>query len=331
MRSSTSNSDPVSRHALWRGEVKALAVALLALLALEWHARDLASRPIWDRLLLRDLPANAKALDEKPGTSVVMLGNSLTRNGYDFDQLAREMPQYSSSPPNVLNMAMYGSSLVEWQYVFKNNFIETGYPPDIAIVNCSPGAVQDRSRHELRCDWLAIETKWSDAPSLLLHDFKDVGLFGDYAVSKASSAFAQRWDLRTNFLSKYIAHYVEGTTWVNDQANLAAMAQERRDVASAEQHQTYNTLKRFLALAGSHQVRVIVVALPVKDRYTVDPELVRTVEAAGHRFWDLTYLSPELQGGFEPDGWHMNKIGQERFTRAMAKLLPDAVEVAKAR
>ena len=314
-----------ARHKSYASELKAIGIALLALLLLEGYARLKAQNPAWDYQRLRDIPRETQAATNDPARpTVVLLGNSLTRNGYDLPTLLANLPPMPDGRPplQVVNAALYGATMNEWYYVLKTKILSASRPPKAVVLNLSPGVAVDRAPGQLRVGWLAAETDWHDLPELAREDFRSFETSAEYATSRLSIAYAQRWDLRAGFLFNLIPAYADGAKWINDHGAADAV----RDQSAAAPQPTYQTLRRIFDLAKAHDVRVIVLAMPVRDPYPLDPRLIELTHAAGQIFLDCRAAPGLSKPSYEPDGWHMTPAGAKIFSRWVAPRMGQALE-----
>jgi len=85
---------------------------------------------------------------------------------------------------------------------------------------------------------------------------------------------------------------------------------------------TYERLERLIAITDSHNVQVVIVALPVPDEYDVDPGLVELASKREIQMIDARHIDG-IENEMFPDGPHMNSIAAEHFSHDVgAKLAP---------
>lgn len=82
----------------------------------------------------------------------------------------------------------------------------------------------------------------------------------------------------------------------------------------------YTRLKRFLAEVDTRSVRVVFVATPVRDPYTLDPELRAILKEQGAELID-TRPVPGLTPEVFDDALHLSPKGAVIYSRALAKKL----------
>jgi len=317
----------------FKTELKVFATAAVLLAAAQtWQYFHFhATHP--EAKLLTSLPAMAEDLSKEPGTHVVLLGNSLTKNGYDMPLLKDELHAAGRDDLHIENAAFYGSNPMEWYYVFDRNFVRTGHPPDYIVINMSPSGIADELPQGYRIGWLAQETRWADVPQVLGTDLRDVEIGGQYLQARVSMPYATRWDIRIEVLSHLIPPYKAGMEWVNQAAKLQAKtgagAKEapppldssgRPPAFAALPNPPYGLITRMLERARESHVRVILVAMPARDFETVDANLMKLLAAHDVTFIDGRNFPGQVPELFEPDGWHLQvETGGKLFTKFMAK------------
>ena len=302
-------------------ELKALAVVVLALLAVEAWAR--LRPPRWDRETIASFPAEARRLSAQPAPRVVLLGNSLTVNFYDTGLIHREMAAAGAEPVEFFNAGLHTSSLFEWHYVLRSQFVGKVRRPMVAVINLSPGAAQDGDASGIRLSWLAEETRWSDVPALALDLPPEQ--FGGYLHAKLLKTPISRNDLHFATLGHLSPNWWGGKTWVNGTLHRAARErwEAQFDATHPRPAPTYERLRRLLRLGRDNGIPIVVVALPVSFHYDLDPQIERTVRDAGMTFLDLRD-DPGLRIPVEHyhDEWHLKSQGVEIYSRFVARRFP---------
>jgi hypothetical protein len=305
-------------------EFKAIAVAVLALLAVEAWARF---RPMkWDQARIAAFPAEAARLSAQPAPRVILLGNSLTWNFYDTKLIHREMAAAGAEPVEFFNAGLHTSGLVEWQYVLKSRFIGKVRPPMVAVINLSPGAAQDGDASGIRLSWLAEEIGWADLPALALDLPPEQ--FGGVLHCKLLKTPISRTDLHFATIGHLSPNWWGGRTWVN--GTLHRASRERREAQFDAAHPlpppTYERFGRLLRMGRENGVPIVVVALPVSFHYDLDPQIERVVREHGMTFLDLRH-DPALKipVGHYHDEWHLKIEGVEIYSSFVARKFPELI------
>lgn len=305
----------------FRTEFKVILVALLVVGALElqkrWHVAHAGGEPA----LLRDFPRMADDLAQQGGQSVILLGNSLTQNGYDMPLLKQELDSAGHGDLHVAKVAVTGSSPIEWYHNYDRNFAARGKSPTAIVVNMSPSGIFDTLPAGYRVGWLANETTWSDVPEVLFKDLQNVEVGGQYLQARVSMLYASRWDTRVGILHQFVPNLMAGMNWVNAGQRGAAPT-GAASVKSPPKPKTYSLLSRMLELARRNRTRVVLVAMPAREGYELEPELLDLIQKDDNvTLLDCRSVPALSADGFE-DGWHLNPQGAKVFTRHMAELLP---------
>ena len=332
MRSSTSSSEPAVQAAdakagegrpprrVLREEVKVFAVVVVLLGILEVCQRLYFFHSHAEAALLRDFPAMADRLDAQGGTSMILLGNSLTQNGYDMALLKARLVETGHGDLHVEKTALSGSHPSEWYHILERDFVRRGRPPTAIVINMSPSGITDDLPAGYRIGWLAHETDLRDVPAVLFKDLRSVEIGGQYLLARVSMLYATRWDIRTGVLTDVIPHVPEGMKWVNN-AELVARA-AAREKAGEPPAGTYELFTRMLELARASGVKVILVSMPAREKYRIAPELLDLLRAHEVRLVDGREAAVPAEG-FE-DAWHLNPEGAKVFTEFMVRKLPEA-------
>jgi len=169
-----------------------------------------------------------------------------------------------------------------------------------------------------RVGWLANETDWRDVPEVLLEDLRDIETNGQYLQARVSMLYADRWDIRIGLLYQLDHNLWPGITWVNS-AQLTAKSKPVQAPPA-----TYSVLTRMLELARVNHALTILVAMPARERYSIEPELAEILKQYKVPILDSRTI-PGLTAGDFQDGWHLNPKGAKIFTVYMADQLAAAI------
>jgi hypothetical protein len=300
----------------FRTELKVLLVVAVLIGTLEICVRMQFARFGDDAALLRNFPALADKLASQPGTSMLLLGNSLTQTGYDLPLLNKCLQDQGDGDLHVESIALSGSNPIEWYHNFARNFVQRGKPPNVIVIGMSPSGIYDDLPAGYRIGWLANETAWQDVPEVLFDDLHNFEVGGQYLMARVSMLYAIRWDLRVGLVSSMVPHTQEGMEWVN-----SGQPKPKVQPGALPPPKTYSLLTRLLELARANHVHVILVAMPARESYEIEPGMPPLLKA-----YDVTFLDcravPGLTTQDFKDGWHLTPEGARIFTPYMAKLLP---------
>jgi hypothetical protein len=306
----------------FKTELKVILVVLVVMGLAE--LRELwsnAHRP-YEAKLLRDFPAMADQLTAQKGTRVVLLGNSLTQVGYVMPLLKSQMDANGFGDVHVLNISQTGSAPAEWYHNFARLLVRRGDVPDAVVVNMSPNGIADAPPLGYRIGWLAQETDWQDVPEVLGKDLDDVEVDGQYLMARISPLYADRWDVRFETLWHVVPEIKLGMAWVNS-AQLTVVKSSHAPVMKPP---THSLLLRLLALARANHTRVIVVAMPAREPYEIDPAVPAILKTDNNAVLMDCRFIPGITPVDFSDGWHLNADGAAIFTRYMATKLPVTVK-----
>jgi hypothetical protein len=300
-------------------EWKVIAMVFIVIGMLEvLQLRDPRRRGI-EGALMRHFPVVADELKIQSGTHVILLGNSLTQNGYDMPLLRSLLVRQGDGNLHVEKVALTGSSPIEWYHLLANCFVSRGKSPDVIVINMSPTGIADAVPAGYRIGWLANETTWHDVPEVLLDDLDDIEVDGQYLQARVSPLYADRWDIRVGILWRVDHDLWDGMRWVNAGQSMGSGPSGQARAA------TSSLLKRMLELSKSQHIKVILVAMPAREGYVVDPTVQNLLKKYGADFLDCR-MNPRLRSKDFEDGWHLNPQGATLFTTYMAGKLPRVID-----
>jgi len=297
-------------------EWKVLMVVAVGLAVGELGMRAIETRLSIDVDHLKNFPAIAQALREDAAPDelrVLFLGNSLTRLGVDQD-VFKQSAEVDGRKIHTAKMNPDNTALAEWYYAFGNFFADPQRAPDVLIVGFEGGHLRDHpSRHPARlAHYYCDANDWQDLRQFDLHGFEDAA---GYWLARWSAMYSNRDRVERRLLDELIPGYRDGMQIVNQRQSAEA------DQQTAIQRPTYHRLREFIARAREHGVRVILAAMPIADRYELDPELLDVVDETGIELVDCRDV-PGIRPEMFPDGIHMTPEAAERYSRYLASVLP---------
>ena len=299
----------------FKTELKVFLVVLVIVGSLEMRERFRTPRPDSEADMVRHFPMVADNLVSQPGISMVLLGNSLAQNGYDMPLLRTQLESQGNGNLHVEKIAQAGSSPIEWYHNFAVNFVQRGKIPNVIVISMSPSGICDALPAGYRVGWLANETGWGDVHEVLFEDLKNFEVGGQYLQARVSKLYADRWDIRVGVMYKLDRDLWDGMTWINN-------GQPALKVVSGKSAMPcYSLLSRMLEMALDNKVQVILVAMPAREGYPIDPGLFAILQKYGATFLDCRII-PGLTATCFKDGWHLNSQGATIFTTYMARALP---------
>lgn len=289
-----------------------IALVLLVLAGCELFVRRSERSLSRDVQHIRGIPETARELAEGGGLRVLFLGNSMLRSGVEEPLLEEELRAQGVGPLRIWRVFPDATGLVDWYYAFKRYFVGPRRLPDVLVVCFAARDLEDGRRGQA---WRLAQyyTAPEDFPEVFDRDLRDFDTRAEFSLSYVSAAFANRTRAQTRLLDGIIPYYRETAQQIN-------RAQQQAPPGHAADSPSYERLERFINLAKWQGVRVIFLAMPLREEYTLDPQLRKTIEAAG-----ITLIDGRLVRGlgaetFE-DEMHLNGDGAEIYTRFLARQL----------
>ncbi|MFG0336296.1 MAG: hypothetical protein ACF8TS_23300, partial [Maioricimonas sp. JB049] len=297
-------------------EWKVLLVVAVGLAAGELGMRAIETRLSIDVDHLKSFRTIAQALREEADPDearVLFLGNSLTRLGVD-QQVFEQFAEADGWKIHTAKMNPDNTALAEWYYAYGNFFADPERAPDVLIVGFEGGHLRDHpSRHPARlAHYYCDANDWQDLRQFDLFGFEDAAGFW---LARWSAMYSNRDRIERRLLDELIPGYRDGMQIVNERQTADAEA------AALQSRPTYRRLREFIAMARAHDVRVILAAMPIAERYELDPELLEAIDGTGVDLVDCRTV-PGIVPDMFPDGIHMTPEAAERYSRYLAGALP---------
>lgn len=283
-------------------------MALIVLVACEMIVRVFEKRLSVDA----KMPELSKRLAEGQGRLVLVLGNSLVRDGVDPNILEAEMRAQGVGPVHIERAYMMNTIVNDWYYAFKHHFVDAGRLPGVLVICFSNNHLDDALiQRPLVARYYSGPR---DIPQIFSEDVKDFDGRVEFLLSAWSASFTHRTNVERRALDTVIPHYRESATRINN-----ALIDEA--IKRAHDYQpTYRRLEQFIRMAENHGVRVVLVAMPVESPYEINPQIKRVVETTGASFIDSRSTEGLSKESFV-DGMHMNRDGAAIYSQALARQL----------
>ena len=321
--------------------LKSLAVVIVCLLCIELLIRSVEPKLSKDVASIREFPSIAAAiqLQKTAGSQTILfLGNSLTRHGINSDLIASELNRDITAGSQgqvdrsqrlarrfaVSRAVADGTGLPEWYYAFKHFFADAGQTPDTVVIGFE-GRHGGHIGDDRMADVAQIGRFFcgvSDVPDVIHQETQSFDTACDVVLGKVLATYASRERIGRRLLDAVIPHYRDTSNRMNDAMHVPDEAQTSSTASSLSDADNYQRLQRFLSLARQHHVQVVLVAIPVPQEYSIEPQLLELAEQAHVPLIDARQV-PGLKLSMFPDGLHMNEEAATLFSRYVATRLPD--------
>lgn len=293
-----------------------LAFVLAALVVVELGVRVIEPRLSLDIRHIEAIPDTVSEVHESTGPSVLFFGNSLTRAGVDLDIMASGLAPAGVERDGVAAVYPDDTTILDWIYVYEHYLARPNREPDLLVLGFAAWHLQDsdvRSTQALRLG--RHFTSWASLGTLFSQDAHRSEDRLNVLLAKTSRTFANRERISRRVLAA-LPGYQASADRINDVLQRAA---ENDDAVAP----SYRQLERFLRNAGAGGTRVVVVAMPTRSSYDLDPRLPNVIEANGAVFVDARDV-PGLEPAHFRDALHLDEAGAAIYSAYVAPLLLDA-------
>ena len=273
------------------------------------------------RLFENDLSGNLNHINEIPDIverytqdqrpKILFLGNSLINEAVDVEQLDRDL----SGRYLIDKITPDATSVWDWSMIMNNQVIPSGSNIDYVVMGFAWGLLSDQ---------------YLPNPSRLGGYFAgldDLGLLYDYGMRKfsdyseflfgwISKLFVNREAVRNKVLVNAIPYY-EQFVRMENQAGRPDEAEQV--VENSKVDDQYTILNRFLDELDKNGTKLIIIAMPIEDRYSVDAGLAALLQERALEYLDYREFFVNTESVYK-DGAHLNEKGKRIFTSALNKL-----------
>lgn len=279
------------------------------------------------RLIEGDLSGNLRHINQIPEiasklgatkNTVLFLGNSLINDAVNPAFFNRTYSILNGeSPRNVGKITPDGTSLSDWYCIYRN-FIDTQrHPPNIVILGFAWGQLSDQYPvNPARLGGLFCS--FQDLHPLDTTDLSKYENILAFTAGVVSHVYLNREAIRHRVLVSLVPNYQQ----VTQQLNTEPTQNFAQNIRGDESQYSYETLIRLCDLIISKDSKLLLVAMPVQNQYTLDPKLPKIAEDHGAVFLDLRNLQNIDASKFK-DNIHLNESGSALFSRTLSELIDE--------
>lgn len=286
-------------------EWKVLMALGLLILCLEMGARAFGSSLSKDLRHLESLPAAAERLRESGRDGLLIVGNSLAREGIDGTTVGQDYPLVERFHPD-------SSAIVEWRWGLGRYFLQEGaVPAEIWLVTGRSHLAGSLVTPEKLGAYFVGHSQIAEALRSLPGTEERLRFVAGYGFRLMGIRERVRPLVGYRFFPGFEA------AWPELVKGRAPDPQEEKGKAP----QNLESLERFLAISRQRDIVVTVILVPLPERYGLPHQVEQLLDEAGVRVIDLTQV-PGLSRTHFPDGYHLNSEGARLTTEELLKALP---------
>jgi len=243
------------------------------------------------------------------GKSVIVLGNSLTLRGIEEESVEAN-PQHG-----VRLVAMQGSFITEWKWIFANHFADENIV-SLLVINSDVNSLSDDS--DVRLERIARSFPSLVSTVKAWDDFNSVKQVATLSASNQSLLFSWRKQLGASIQQKIVPHYELGQNAIAKAGKRESSDFSNLDDPDFDGDQlTFHTFESVCTLAKENNIKVVVVLLPTRDSYEIHSDIQNTACS----ILDLRN-QPELKDKFA-DKVHLTEEGKEIFSPVYSKAIQE--------
>jgi hypothetical protein len=300
-------------------EVLLVISLIFIMLFIELMLRSQASNLSGNIRHIRQIPEIASRLNQQT-PSLLFLGNSLTNNGIDPAVFQARLPDLKTRI--VEKIVPDASSLSDWYCIVSNNIASLDHPPRVLVVGFAWLQLSDQ--YPVNASRLGgFFCSVTDTSALSAMGLTNHTQVLDFLAGAGSQVYLNREAIRNRLLDVLVPNFRSVTQEMNANPGLT----RKQPNTQAPIVHSHSTLIRFSRMAQETGIKLVLVAMPVKDEYQLNPDLVETVKKHQIAFLDMRH-TPGLENNMYLDPIHLNEVGRHRFSLALANALPGAIRNA---
>lgn len=282
-----------------------LGFEIIFRITLPWLSTDICQ--------IKDIPEKFCKLKDTDTniTTIMFIGNSILGEAVDARMIESNMGKDDLRKYEIEKITPDGTNLYDWYFILKNNITDSKAPDIVVIGFAWDDALQDEN--ELNIVRLGGEfctiKNIKELSEMGVHGFE---MYGDFMLSKVSEVFTFRETIRNRIFDNIIPYYRKCTRLIND-----TQQNKQKNISAAKKEKTakYNNLKRMIFELSQKKSKIIFVAMPLPQRYSIKPELLEIIQNSGI-FIDLREIN-EIDNTKFVDHMHLGITGQKIFTQEL--------------
>lgn len=308
-----------------RTGVKTLLFVVVALAMTEIGVRVVESRLSVDIEHIQGIPTIVSELARDSETamdsSLLFLGNSLTRRGVDTEVFSMTLEDLGVEGVQLAAVYPDDTSVLDWHYLYQDMVMRANAVPDVVVIGYGFWHLEDRPVTRAQTYRLGrYYTAWEDISGLFRNDVARLGDRINVLLAKLSAAFANRERIAQRVLS-FLPYYQQSARRLND------MVRDAEPAGTGDASEvTYERLIRLIELIEGSGAELILIAMPTRDGYILDPRVSQIAAASGSVLIDARQVPGLTSDQFE-DNIHLDpdtgaKLYSEFSARLLAPVLP---------
>ncbi|MDY0171047.1 MAG: hypothetical protein RBS80_31195 [Thermoguttaceae bacterium] len=307
-------------------ERKVLLSVALVLAATE-VGTHVFSRGFSDVQHRNQIPAIASSLGNAPPPRILFLGNSLTRQGVSLKSFADQLRRHDVQVGGIFKVCPDDTTLRHWHYVFEGHFGNRfgGQAPDYVIVTFVRDHLSDQVDQRTRRMALNV-AGMPQVVEVLCRDVRSLDEGAYFFAAHYLKAIAHQPEIKDGILRRLIPHYHAEIQRLNEmQRTCRAKNRVPGPTRPEEARFTYDQLEQFVSMLHENHCHGVFCLMPLPGEQSLDANLVKTIESRGMTFLDLRDLASHTEGHYS-DGYHMDAVAADIYSRAVADALTERLE-----
>ena len=255
--------------------------------------------------------AHLKSIDNfvKQDTDIMIIGNSLTRDGINESILKDMLIPNKLEIGKVSIIYLDDTSIIEWYYIFKSYFYDNGNYPRKLILNF---ALNQLSSQKLEFEELSRISSY--VPFKKLHivckeENLDHVQIVDIYLSKSFRLFAHRQRIAKRILD-FIPNYRETIRKLNSM---------NKDKNKKQENLNYKHLMKIIDMIEMSDIEMTFCAMPLPENYKIDKKIISKIESSKNCKIIKYNKDNSFKNYHFKDGYHLNPNGAKIFTKSFAK------------
>jgi len=258
------------------------------------------------------IPPITHELSLQEGARLLFVGNSLTRAGIDPVAFNQELQETTGDSIN-LSLVMPDDTVpLNWYYLIKNSVLNQEQYPHIICFGVSNFHVIDGADKRVR-KLGRTYCRLKDVPEIYHTDLHSFDERTELLFSGLLYSYATQDRIKKRILDRVIPGYRTNLRRLTDMGRTGSKTE-------AVVESTFDGFRRLLELVIDHQILPVVIAMPLREEWEVDPALTAVVESSGALYIDARLIEGLNDDDFK-DTMHLKPVGARKLSGFLARTL----------
>jgi len=260
---------------------------------------------IYEDSLSKDIAHINSVHKSIPEKDIIIIGNSLTREGVDKAIVNRHVSKLNLKGIEIGYLYPDDTSIIEWYYIVKSLINKKESSPKSVIINFASNhlATENFEFEEIQriSYWIPFEQLYS------------VALDEQFTFSEIFQLYMSKWFRLYRYKERLGKRVLDILPYYRATMRTLNKTIQKYD-SNQQSHSRYKHLNQLVELSTAKNIEIIFCAMPLPTKYELSDKVLSIIsESKLCRLYDLQNMGEYSKSDFK-DSYHLNKFGAAKFT-----------------